>query len=323
MRRREFITLVGGAVLFAPRIVLAQDAGRTRRLGILSANPREVQQITAFFDELSRLGFFEGRNLLVDFRHFARRSDDLAGMAAELVQSGAEVIVCNGPDAVRTAQRVTRTVPILGLSDDMVSAGLVQSLARPGGNTTGISILAPELDGKRQDILIELVPGIRRIGTLADPSVTTPQQLEVLRAAARAYGVEVSTHMAARPDEITAAIDQAKAAGAEALNVLATPLFSVNRSIVIERAAALRLPAIYQWPEMAEDGGLAAYGPRVVELYRQLARQVAKVLRGVSPSDIPVEQPTQFELAINLRTAKAIGVTLPVSVLLRANQVIE
>ena len=323
MQRREFIILLGGSALFAPRIVFAQDASRTRRLGVLSANPREVQQITAFFDELNRLGFIEGSNLLVDFRRFARRSDDLVGIAAELVQSGAEVIVCNGPYAIRNAQRATQTIPILGLSDDMVSAGLVKSLARPGGNTTGISILAPELDGKRQDILIELVPGVRRIGTLADPSVTTSQQLEALRVAARAHGIELSMHTAARSDEITAAIDQAKAADAGALNVLATPLFSVNRNVVIERAAALRLPAIYQWPEMAEEGGLAAYGPRVVQLYRQLARQVAKVLRGVSPSDIPVEQPTQFELAINLRTAKAIGVTLPVSVLLRANQVIE
>ena len=185
-----------------------------------------------------------------------------------------------------------------------------------------MSAIGTELDGKRQDILIELVPGVRRIGTLADPSVTTSQQLEALRVAARAHGIELSMHTAGRSDEITAAIDQAKAADAGALNVLATPLFSVNRNVVIERAAALRLPAIYQWPEMAEEGGLAAYGPRVVQLYRQLARQVAKVLRGV-PSDIPVEQPTQFELAINLRTAKAIGVTLPVSVLLRANQVIE
>ena len=153
------------------------------------------------------------------------------------------------------------------------------------------------------------------------PPVYLVSEIEVTNPAA--YGAEFAPQAQAAIKAAAAAIDQAKAADAGALNVLATPLFSVNRSVVIERAAALRLPAIYQWPEMAEEGGLAAYGPRVVQLYRQLARQVAKVLRGVSPSDIPVEQPTQFELAINLRTAKAIGVTLPVSVLLRANQVIE
>ena len=323
MKRREFIMLLGGAAAAWPLAARAQDAGRMRRLGVFSANPREAPHLAAFFDELTRLGFAEPRNLLIEFRRFLGRPDEANDIAAELVKSGVDAIICNGPGAMRIVQTTTQTIPILGLSDDMVAAGLVQSLARPGGNTTGISILAPELDGKRQDILIELVPGARRIATLVDPGVTTPQQIQALETALRSRGIEVSTHTATRPEEIAAAIDAAKAAGAGALNVLAAPLFSVNRSLVIAHTAALRLPAIYQWAEMAEQGGLAAYGPRLAQIYRQLARQVAKVLRGVHPNDIPVEQPTQFELVINVATAKSIGVTLPTSVLLRADQVIE
>ena len=306
-----------------PLAVRAQEAGRTYRLGMLSANAKEVPQLVALFDELKRSGFVEGQNLAVEFRRFAPTGEDAVKVATELVKSKVEVIVCNGLGAVSGAQVVTRTIPIFGLSDDMVAAGLVQSLARPGGNTTGISILAPELDGKRQDILIEMTPGARRLGVLAHAAVTTPQQLRTLETAARARNIELSIHTVRQPDEIAAAIDRVKAADVSALNVLAASLFSIHRKVVIDRIAGMKLPAIYQWPEMAEEGGLAAYGPRVVQLYRQLARQVVKALSGTHTGDIPVEQPTSFEFVINLRTAKAIGHEIPLALTLRADKVIE
>ena len=203
------------------------------------------------------------------------------------------------------------------------SGGLVNSLARPGGNTTGISILATELDGKRQEILIEAVPGLRRMAVLAD-SKRPVTKLQALQDAARARGVELSIHQIASAEEITAAIDAAKASGAAALNVLSSPFLYGNRQIIMQRVAALRLPAIYQFPEEAEEGGFVAYGPRVVQIFRELmAEQLVKLLRGIKPADIPVEQPTKFELVINLKTANAMGVTVPATLVARADKVIE
>ena len=217
----------------------------------------------------------------------------------------------------------TSAVPIVGLSSDMVGVGLVRSLARPGGNITGISILGTELDGKRLEILMEAVPGARSIAVLAEPTITQPAELQALRNAARARSVEVAVFTVGALEQIAPTMDEAKAWGATALNVLSAPLFSFNRRIVFERAAALGLPAIYEWPEMAEEGGLIAYGPRLEMIYRQLARLVVKVLRGAKPEDLPVEQPTNFELVINLTTAKALGLTIPELFLARADKVIE
>ncbi len=200
----------------------------------------------------------------------------------------------------------------------------MRSLAQPGGNTTGVSILATELDGKRQDILIEAVPGLRRLVALADPNATTPQHLQALQDAARARGTELSIHRVAKSEEIVPAIDAAKTSDAAALNVLSSPLLFANRRVIIERTAALRLPAVYQWPEMAEEGGLIAYGPRIIQMFRSLGgQQLIKLFRGAKPTDLPVEQPTHFELVINLQTAKAIGHEVPAGLVLRADKVIE
>ena len=323
MRRRDFITLVGGAAAAWPLAALAQEAGRTYRLGILAPFPREEPAASPFFSELPRRGFIEGQNLTIDYRDFGPHVDLISEYAAELVKDRVDVIWGVGGAAMRATQQATKTIPIFGMADDMVGEGLVDSLARPNGNTTGLSILAGELDGKRQEILIEGVGGLRRMAALADTNATTDAKLDVLREAARARNIELSIHRIARGEEIAAAIDMAQASGAVAINVLASPMLFGNRRLIMDRVAALRLPAIYQWPDTAEEGGFIAYGPRFAKLYERLAQQAAKLLRGIKVADIPVEQPTKFELAINLKTAKALGLTIPESLLARADEVIE
>jgi putative ABC transport system substrate-binding protein len=321
MRRREFITLIGSAaavsLLLVP-VVRAQEPGRIYRLSMIVGAARQVPRIVAVFDELKGLGFVEGHNLQIVAGGFGLREDQYTEVAATVARSAPDVIFCTDHHAVRAIQEAIHTVPIVGMYVDL------RSLARPGGNTTGVSVLAPELDGKRQEILMEVVPGARRIAVLAEPNVTQPADLQALQNATRARGVEVAVFSAGgAPELIAPTMDKAKEWGATALNVLSAPLFSINRRLVIERAAALGLPAIYEWAEMAEEGGLIAYGPRLTLIYRQLARLIVKVLRGIKPEDLPVEQPTKFELVVNLKTAKALGLTIPQSLLLRADKVIE
>jgi putative ABC transport system substrate-binding protein len=314
VKRRDFITLLGGAAAAWPLAARAQQAGRIYRLGILHNQGPQAPQFPPFYDELRRLGFVEGQNLIVDGRGYAVRTEQFPTVAAELVKASVDAILCGGAAAARAAQEITRTIPILTLTDDMVGQGLVASLARPGGNTTGISILATELDGKRQEILMEMVPAANTAAT---------QNMRALQDATHARGVELTIHVVERPERIVAAIEEAKRQGAEALNVLASPVLVARRFDIFERTTALRLPAIYQSPEFAEDGGLIGYGPRITQLFRQMARQLAKVLRGEKPNDVPVEQPTTFELAINMKAAHAIGFDVPPSLVLRADKVIE
>jgi len=324
IERRKFLATLGGAAAAWPLAARAQEPGRTYRIGGLTAASRDAPYIVAMFEELRRFGFIEGQNLTIDWRGYGLRPDLVSEFAAEFVKARVDVIVASGDIAIPAAQRATVTIPVLGVTDDMLRSGLVNALARPNGNTTGVSILSTELDGKRQEILIEAVPGLRRMAALADSSTTGSPQLQALQDAARARNVELSIHRVAKREEIAAAIDAAKASGAAALNVLASPILFSNRQIVMERVAALRLAAIYQFTEMAEEGGFAAYGPSIVQLFRELmTRQLVKLLRGVKPADLPVEQPTKFELVINLRTAKAIGDEVPAGLVLRANRVIE
>jgi putative tryptophan/tyrosine transport system substrate-binding protein len=324
VRRRAFLTLLGGTAAAWPFAARGQEPGRIYRLGSLHSAPRDAPHQVALLDELRRLGFAEGQNLVVDWKGYGLSAEQFEQHAAELVNAGVDVIVAGGDAAVRAAQRATTSIPILALTDDMVGQGFVRSLANPGGNTTGVTILASELDGKRQEILIEAVPGVRRIAALADTHTTTPSRLTELEDAARARGVALSIHRVARREEIATAIEVAKVENAGALNVLASALLFNNRETIFERVATLRLPAIYQWPEMAEQGGLIGYGPLIGQLFREImSRQLAKLLRGIKPADLPVEQPTKFELVINLRAAKAIGHEIPAALVLRADKVIE
>jgi putative tryptophan/tyrosine transport system substrate-binding protein len=323
MRRREFIKLIGGTAAVWSLNARAQEPGRIYRLGIITGAPRASPRMVAFFDELKVLGFVEGQNLKIVAGGFDLREGQFADVAATLARETPDVVFCVSDTATRATVEATRNIPIVALSVDLVAAGFAHSLAHPGGNVTGVSILAPELNGKRQEILMDAVPNVRRMAVLAELTSTPAGALQILQNAARARGVELMVFTAGARDEIAPAIDNAKTSGAGALNVLTAPLFSFNRRIIIERAAVQRLPAIYEWPEMAEEGGLIAYGPRLPLIYRQMARLVAKVLRGDHPESLPSEQPTNFDLVINLKTAEALGLTLPETLLVRANKLIE
>ena len=323
MRRRQFITLLGGAATW-PLAAHAQEASRTYRLGYLSLAPRNAPQNTALFDALKLDGFIAGQNLTVDDQGFGLRVDQLEEHASAIVDAKVDVIVCGGDPPVRAAQQATKEIPIVAVAEDMVGSRFVASLANPGGNTTGVSILSSELDGKRQEILMEAVPRAHRYAALADVNSTSPQRLQTLLEATRAHGGELSIYRVAKAEEIPDAITAAKSSGAAALNVLASALLSSNRQLILPRVAVLALPAIYQWPTISEEGGLFGYGPRLERIYSDIvARQVAKVLRGAKSADIPVEQPTKFELVINLKTAKAIGVDVSASLVARADKLIE
>jgi putative ABC transport system substrate-binding protein len=318
------MTLAGGAVAALPLAALAQKAGRIYRLGCLSPHPRDIPFNVRFFDELGRAGFIEDQNLTIDYRAFAPHIDLISQHAAELVIAQPDVIYAAGNEAVAAVQQATKSIPIVGITGDMVGEGLVKSFARPNGNITGISIFAPELDGMRQDILIEAVPGIRRMAALADTSLlTTEAKARALQEAARARNVELSIYRVARAEEIAATIDKAQASGATALNVLGSGMLDGNTPLIMDRVAALRLPAMYMWAYWAEKGGFIGYGPSSDHLADLTARFAASLLRGTMPADLPVEQPTKFELAINLNTAKAMGVTVPSALLLRADKLIE
>lgn len=305
---------------------MVRHSGRTE--SIISASCfrlRATRRITSLlWKDCAVQAFIEGHNLTLDRRGYGLPADQFDEHAAELVRAGVDVILAGGDPAVRAAQRATTTIPILALTDDMLGQGFVRSLAKPGGNTTGVTILASELDSKRQDILIQAIPGVRRIAALVDTTTAPASHIDALNDSARARGIELSVHSVAGAGEIVAAIDQARAAGAKALNVLASALFFNNHKIISDRVAALTLSAIYQWPEMADEGGFIGYGPSIVQLYREVqTRQLIAILNGTKPADLPVEQPTKFELVINLITARALGLAVPPSFEAQADRLIE
>jgi putative ABC transport system substrate-binding protein len=224
--------------------------------------------MVAMLEQLRKAGFVEGQNLRIDWRSYGQRIDRVSEFAAELVQARADVIFAGGDFGIRAAQSATTTIPIIGFTDDMMASHLVNSLARPNGNTTGFSLLASDLDGKRQELLIEAVPGLRRMAALADSTTSTLQHLQTLQRAARIRQIELSIHRIANAEEIAPAIGAAIAANAVAFNVLASPLLFANRKTILEQATARRMPTIFQWPEVAEEGALMGYGPRLTRLFR-------------------------------------------------------
>jgi len=324
MRRREFISLVGGAVLAPPLGALAQEPGRVYRLAIVTTAARDEPPTQAFLDELRVQGFVEGKNIEFLSDTFQFNNERAAAVVPAIIRAAPDAIVSAGDFITEKFKEATKAIPVVAMTEDMVAAGFAATLAKPGGNITGISLMSPDLDGKRQDILIEAVPGAHKIAILADSNVATLDHLQALETSARsAHGKELLVVRAANASEVVPAMNDASAGGAGALNVLSSPMLQLNRRAIIERAAELRLPAIYQWPETADEGGLLGYGPSFIEVFRQRARMVAKVLRGTKPADLPIEQPTTFKLSINLKTAKAMNLAVPAGLVLRADKLLE
>jgi putative tryptophan/tyrosine transport system substrate-binding protein len=320
VKRREFITLLGSAAAW-PLAARAQQ-GRLPVVGVLRPSAKDAEPFAEPFRRyMKAIGWEEGRNIRFLFAWMEGRNERAPLLAGDFVAQNVDLVVTFGDPAIRAAQRATQSIPIVGMTDDMVGSGLVASLARPGGNTTGVSILAPELNVKRLELLHEFVPQARRIAVLADPStISTHAQLT---SAARDLGVELVLFEVQNPAQIGGPLDAIAAAKVEAVNVLASPQLYGARYLIIERLRNARLPAIYQFPEAAEEGGLLSYGPRLLLCFRHVVSLVDKVLRGAKPADLPIEQPTKFELVVNLKTASAIDMTIPATLLLRADEVIE
>ena len=314
--------LVAGAATFLSGRAAAQPA-RVPVIGIvrLGTKSRRDNFVASFTQSMHELGWEEGRHFRLVVLYAEEQPDRIPALVGELVSRRVDVMVQLGDPAIRAAQQATRAIPIVGMADDIVGSQLAASMARPGANTTGVSILASELDVKRLELLHEFVPKARRIGVLVDPTtVSTQLQLEK---AALTLGIEAVTFQAQTRNEIARALDAMPAARIGAVNVLASPILDTARRLLIERLNQARLPAIYQWPETADAGGFLAYGPRQSLAYRHVAGLVNKILRGAQPADLPIEQPTKFTLVVNLKTAKALGLTIPPSLLLRADEVIQ
>jgi len=276
----------------------------------------------SFRQALRQLGFVEGQNVSIELRYAQGGPQQLPDLAAELVRLKVDVITTFGDFSPRVAQQATQTIPIVAIGDDILGAGIITSLSQPGGNTTGLTILAPELSPKRLEVLQEMVPGMSRVAALWDPTTGT-SQVATTENAARALKLKLQVLEIHRPDDLASAFEAARNGQAQALNVFSSPVLSSLYSQIIGLAAKYRLPAIYQWKEHVEAGGLVSYGPALAAMWRQSATIVVKILKGAKPANLPVEQPTKFELALNAKTAKSLGLAIPPSMLVRADELIE
>ena len=322
------ITLLLGG-FFSPVAAEAQQAAKVARIGFLALSLAAAPHADeAFRQGLRELGYVEGSNLVIEYRDAEGKVERLPALAAELVTLKIDVIVAPNTVAALSAKEVTRTLPIVvAVAADPVASGLVTSLARPGGNVTGLSILASELVGKCLELLAQAVPGVSRVVVLWTPGVlgerTDKDMLQGAAVTVRALGVRPQFVEARNPADLDRAFSDMTRARAGALTVLASHMFLTERRRLVDLAAKNRLPAVYPWREFVGAGGLMAYGPSIADLYRRASTYVDKILKGTKPADLPVEQPTKFELVINLKAAKTLGLTIPASVLARADQVIE
>jgi putative ABC transport system substrate-binding protein len=304
----------------------AQQPAKVWHLGILWGGPPTagLPVLTPFLEELQNLGYAEGRNLAIEWRWAEAREQKLPAFATELVHANVDVIVAGSAASVIAAKQATTTVPIVMIiNSDPVETGLVVSYARPGGNVTGFSPLTPELAGKRLQVLTEAVPGIGRVAVLWDPIQAKIPDFRETRAAAQALGLQLQPFEVRVPDDFAAAFAAVTADRPDALLTLGSPTTVIYRAQIIDFAARARLPAMYDKQEFVIDGGLMAYFPSRVEHARSNAAYVDKILKGANPADLPIEQPTRFELIVNLKTAAALGLTIPPSILARADEVIE
>jgi putative tryptophan/tyrosine transport system substrate-binding protein len=326
MKRREFITLIGGAAAAWPLVASAQQASKLPVIGFLGSTTPTIhgQWAAAFVQRLRELGWIEARNISIEFRWAEGRNDRAAEIASEFVRLKVDVIVTWGTAPVVAAKQATAVIPIVfATAGDPVATGLIVSLARPGGNLTGLSNQIPDLAGKRLELLREIIPDLRRLAILTNiGSPIGVLEMGEVHAAAHKLGFEVLPLEIRRAEDIAPAFEALKGR-AQALYVVAEPLVGSNRTRINTLALGARLPTLHSLREYVEAGGLMSYGPNPTDLFRRSAEIVDKILRGAKPANIPVEQPTKFELIINLTSAKAIGLTIPESFLSRADEVIE
>ena len=324
MNRRAFIGAVAGSLLARPRSAAAQPTGRVYRVGVLSPGAPSTG-IAAFGPGIRRLGWVPGQNLIIEQRYARGDLARLPALAAELVALKVDVILVSSV-AIPAARAATRTIPTVMTFavDDPVEEGWVASLARPGGNLTGVTLHAPELTGKRLELLKVVLPGMRRVGVLAWPRPGGLGQVRAAEAAARSLSLQTHVVEVQETSQYEGAFDALKREGADALLVLSSSAFFAERRRIADLAIKHRLPLVAPFREVAEAGGLMAYGPNIAELWGQrVPVYVDRILKGARPGDLPIEQPTKYELVVNLKTAKALGLVMPQSFLLRADQVIE
>src|SRR5215813_2911742 len=328
MRRRDFIKVVVGSAAAVPFAARAQQPDRIRRIGVL-AGPAEDDQdnkvhLAAFVKELQQLGWTDGRNVRIDFRFAAAKPENYRKYAAELVALAPDVIVAPGTSLPHMLE-ATRTVPIVfPIAADPVGSGLIESLSRPGGNATGFLLFEYDLSGKWLELLKEIAPGVSRAAVLRDPTaIAGIGQFAVIQSVARSVGVEVRPLNLRDAGEIERAVTAFASSSNGGLIVAASAVAFVQRNLIIELAARHRLPAVYFERLFVAGGGLISYGGDQVDGYRRAAGYVDRILRGKKPADLPVQAPTKYELVINLKTAKALGLEMPPTLLARANEVIE
>jgi putative ABC transport system substrate-binding protein len=322
---------LAGGLLAAPLAAVAQQTAKIARIGYLTTAdlataPHHLRE--AFFNGLRGLGYIEGRNLVIEYRSAEGKVERLPALAAELVSLKVDVILAPASVHVLAAEQATRTIPIVFVnSGDPVASGLVTSLARPGGNVTGLSTLTVDLIGKCLEQIPQAVPGVSRVAVLwspgDSPERTEKDMLKRAEVAARALGMRLQFVEMRGPADFDRAFSEMTGARAGALTVLASTMFFGERRRLVELTAKNRLPAVYTSRDFVDAGGLMSYGPDYADLFRRAATYVDKILKGAKPGDLPVEQPTKFDLVINLKTAKALGLTIPPSLLQRADQVIE
>jgi putative ABC transport system substrate-binding protein len=326
MRRREFIVGLGSAAA-CPLATRAQQTGKLPTIGFLGQSTRSAasEWVAAFVQRLRELGWIEGRTIAIEYRWAEGRAERFAQIAAEFVRRKVDVIVTSGTQAVIAAKQATSIIPIVfATAGDPVGSGLVASLAHPGGNVTGLATLAADLAGKRLELLREVIPGLRRLaimGNVGNPF--TVLELGEVQAAADTLGLEVDTLEIRRAEDIPPAFEALKGRRADALYVCTDALANTNRIRINTLALGARLPTMHGSRDYVEAGGLISYGPNFPDLFRHAADYVDKILHGSKPSDIPVEQPTKFDLVVSLITATALGLTLPPTLLARADEVIE
>jgi len=321
MDRRAFLATLACSVLAAPLAAKAQPAGRVARIGATVATDAFYE---AFLQGLVEAGWVPGQNAVIERRFVRGEGERVPAMVAELVGLKVDVILGTGPRVIKSARKATSTIPIVGLDleSDPVGSGFVATLARPGGNITGIFLDQPELSGKQLQFLRDAVPGLARVGVIWEQEAGDPQ-LRATEAAARTIGITLNALGVRRAEEIRPAVERAARARAQALVVLTSPLLSNNLVAIVEVAQQYRLPTISPFTSFADAGALMAYGPSQPEMFRRAATYVDKILRGAKPGELPVERPSRFELTINLKSAKTLGLTIPPSLLQRADQVIE